>query len=129
MAGSYGIYAGANSALASVVNLTGDTIETSGAGSVGIGTYGNAQVFVVDSTVRNSGGVDAIYMRNFGSPTQVTDNNEVHLTNTTVIATGAAYGVLSANQSNGWDNVFSMRGGSLTTEQTAFYAYGPLNAT
>lgn len=129
VAGSYGIYAGANSALASVVNLTGDTIETSGAGSVGIGTYGNAQVFVVDSTVRNSGGADAIYMRNFGSPTQVTDNNEVHLTNTTVIATGAAYGVLSANQSNGWDNVFSMRGGSLTTEQTALYAYGPLSAT
>ncbi|HEY0332421.1 MAG TPA: autotransporter outer membrane beta-barrel domain-containing protein [Stenotrophomonas sp.] len=127
--GSYGIYAGANSTLASRVNLTGDTIESSGTNAVGIRTYANARVDVADSTIRNTGGSDAIYLSNYSSPTQVTDNNEVHLSNTNVTATGTAYGVYSVNESKGWDNIFTMQGGSLTTEQTAFYAFGPLAAT
>jgi len=123
----YGIYAGQNGPALSTVSLTGDTVTTSGASGTTLQTYSNGQIRATDSTIRNDGGLVALYVWSFGSPTQqVAVDSRIDLVNTPVTATGPAYGLYSNNMSKGWDNVVTLQGGHLTSDQWAIVADGPL---
>lgn len=124
----YGLYLGQPGTALSTVALTGDSVTTSGAGGVTVQTYTNGQFSADNSTLRNTGGLVAIYQWNFGDATrQVVANNVVALTNTTVTATGSAYGLYANNMSKGWNNEVTLQGGALTSENWAIVATGPLD--
>ena len=126
----YGIYAGMPGTSISSVSLTGDSVTTTGANSTSLQTYTNGQITATNSTVRNEGGMVALYMWNFGDATrQVVADSSIILSNTTVTATGSAYGLYSNNASKGWGNTFTLQGGHLTSERYAIVAAGPLTAT
>ncbi|WP_152983957.1 hypothetical protein, partial [Stenotrophomonas panacihumi] len=127
-AGGYGLFVGQNGTT-SVANLNGDNVSTTGAQSDTVATYARAIVNATGSTFRNEGGYDAFYMWNYGSPTQATGDNEVHLVDSTVTTTGSADGVYAVNQAPGYQNIFTMQGGSMQAGGAAFYVYGPLSAT
>ena len=126
----YGIYAGQAGTALSSVSLTGDSVTTSGANSTTIQTYSNGQVSATDTTIRNDGGMVALYMWNFGDATrQVVADGRIDLVNSTVTATGPAYGLYSNNMSKGWDHVFTLQGGALTSDRWAIVATGPLTVS
>ena len=129
-AGGYGIFAGQNGTTPSVVTLNGDTVTTTGARSTTVQTYSNGQFAATGSQIRNTGGNTALYMWNFADATRpVVSDNLITLQDTSVTATGGAYGLYSSNMANGWQNRFTLNGGSLTSDDWAIVAEGPLEAT
>jgi outer membrane autotransporter protein len=126
----YGLYLGQPGTDLSTVTLTGDTVSTSGSGGTTVQTYTNARFSATNSTLRNSDGLVALYQWNFGDATrQVVADSIVTLVNTTVTATGSAYGLYSNNMSKGWNNVLTVQGGALTSDRWALIASGPLQVT
>lgn len=124
-ANGYGIFLGQNG-VNSVADLTGDTVTTTGTGSATVSTYASAILTARGSSLRNEGGNQAIQLWNYSSPTQTTGANEVHLIDTTVSASGGADAVYSLNQAPGTVNLLTVQGGSVRSDTTAIYAYGPL---
>jgi len=129
-ANGYGLYAGFNGSAASTLNLSGDTVTTTGSGGVTLQTYNNAQVDASGSTFRNDNGQVAIYQWSYnGAAGQVTRDNRIALTNTAVTATGSAHGLYSNNASGGLAHAVDVQGGSVTSDRWAIIAEGPLQFT
>ena len=114
---------GAEAANGGIVNMTNNTITTTGTNSFGIRVDGNGQVFGRDSTVTTSGGGAALFINS--AP------GLIDLTNSTVLATGAnTTGLATLNFSAAGMNTVNLSGGSLISEQdTGIAAQGPLNLT
>ncbi len=121
----YGIFLGQSGRI-SVVDLTGDTVSATGTRSATVATYANAIFTARGSTIRNDSGYQAIQLWNYGSATQTTGANEVHLIDSTVTATGGADAVYSLNQAPGTVNLLTVQGGSVRSDSTSVYASGPL---
>jgi len=129
--GSYGAYAGSNTALLSTVTLTGTTINARGAGSIGLEGYTSSQYNVSGSTVRADGGTAALYLYGYAGvpPTQPANfPTRMSFSGSTIAATGGAYGVWSTNWTRGqWTNALTIDGGKLTAEGVAIGGAGPLD--
>lgn len=126
-AGGYGLYDGLNGSVPSTISLTGDSVTTTGSGGVTLQTYNNAQVTATGTIFRNDNGSVGIYQWSYGgAPGQVSQDNRIALSNSTVTATGSAYGLYSNNASGGFAHTVSLQGGSLTSERWAIIAEGPL---
>ncbi len=126
-ANGYGLYAGYNGSVPSTITLSGDTVTTTGTRGTTLQTYNNAQVAATNSTLRNDNGLVAIYQWSYnGGVGQVTRDNTIALVNSTVIATGSAYGLYSNNASGGFAHAVSLQGGSLASDRWAIIAEGPL---
>ncbi|MGH8045153.1 MAG: hypothetical protein ACREOX_11115, partial [Stenotrophomonas sp.] len=126
-AGGYGLYAGLNGSVPSTLTLTGDTVGTTGANGVTLQTYNNAQVTATNTAFRNDNGLVGIYQWSYGGAAgQVTQDNRISLINSTVAATGGAYGLYSNNASNGFAHALNLQGGTLTSDSWAIIAQGPL---
>jgi hypothetical protein len=118
--GPAGPAAGAAATFNGSIDLTANTIITTGLGSHGI-RVDSGQVVGRDSSVETSGGGAALLF-NFGP-------GLIDLTNTTVLATGPnTTGLASLNGTPASLNVFRLSGGSLiSTEEIAIAAQGPLS--
>ncbi|TIX21263.1 hypothetical protein, partial [Mesorhizobium sp.] len=114
--------AGVNAIFDGTVDMTDNTITTTGANSFGV-RVDSGQVTGLDSGITTSGGGAALFF-NFGP-------GSIDLTNTTVLAAGAGTsGLASLNGTPRSVNTVSLSGGSLVSEeQTAIIAQGPLDVT
>lgn len=132
-AGSYGAYAGSNTALLSTTRLTGATVNALGAGSYGLSAYTSSHYDVAASTIRADGGIVALELYGYAGapPTQPANfATSMSLTDTTVAATGDAYGAWSTNWTRGqWVNVLDISGGQLTAERVAIGGNGPIDVS
>lgn len=124
-AGGVGAYAGMADSGLSLIDLTDNTIVTSGANSFGIEANSNGQITGRDSRVTTSGGGAALFVSTFNGP------GSIDLTNSTVLATGAnTSGLYSLNLTPDLVNIVRLSGGSLTSTQSiAIGAQGPLDVT
>lgn len=126
-ANGYGLYAGLNGSAPSTLNLTGDTVTTTGTNGVTLQTYNNSAVTATNTTFRNDNGLVGIYQWSYGGAAgQVTQDNRITLINSNVTTTGSAYGLYSNNSSNGYAHAVTLQGGSLTSDRWAIVAEGPL---
>ena len=124
-----GAYAGLNGTVPSRIDLVGNTVTTTGAGSFGLEAYSNGTITAADSTVTTQGGSAAAFLYTFDNPPTSTALTPatIALTRTNVTATGGnTSGLFSRNWSTALTNQFSMSGGALTTDATAIDAEGPL---
>lgn len=114
--------AGANTSFGGSIDMTRNTIVTTGTNSFGV-RVDSGQVIGRDSSVTTSGGGAALFF-NFGP-------GLIDLTNTNVLATGAnTDGLDSLNGTPSSLNTFRLSGGSLiSTDGVAIAAQGPLNVT
>lgn len=116
--------AGADAGLGGTVDMTDNTITTTGASAFGIRVDSNGTVIGRDSRVTTSGAGGAALFIN-GGP------GSIDLSNTTVQATGpGTVGLSSLNITAASVNIVRLSGGSLTsTTSTAVEAQGPLTLT
>ncbi|WP_316157930.1 autotransporter outer membrane beta-barrel domain-containing protein [Cupriavidus sp. BIC8F] len=111
--------AGATASLNGTINLTRNTINTTGAGSFGF-RIDSGQISASDTRVTTTGGGAAMFI-NFGPGT-------ISLSNSTVQATGPdTTGLVSLNGTPASTHTVTLSGGSLSSaEQSAILAQGPL---
>ena len=106
-----------------LVDMTDNTITTTGSSSFGVRVDSSGVVLGRDSRITTSGGGAALFI-NGGV-------GLIDLTNTTSLATGAGTaGLVSLNLTAGAANTVNLTGGSLVSSaDTAVVAQGPLNLT
>ncbi|MFC4523162.1 autotransporter outer membrane beta-barrel domain-containing protein [Cupriavidus pinatubonensis] len=111
--------AGATASLDGTINLTRNTINTTGAGSFGF-RIDSGRITATDTRVSTTGGGAAMFI-NFGPGT-------IALRNSTVQATGPdTTGLVSLNGTPSSTHTVTLSGSSLTSaQQTAILAQGPL---
>jgi hypothetical protein len=128
-----GAFAGLVSPLPSTIDLTTNTITTSGMGSIGLEASSNGEITGRDSSVTTSGGNAALFALSVPSAGGVQPHTTtlIDLTNTNVQAIGPnTVGLASLNTTASLTNVVNLSGGSLTSpESTGIEAQGPLNFT
>ncbi len=115
--------AGVDAGLGGLVDMTDNTITTTGTTSFGVRVDSEGRVVGRDSRITTSGGGAALFINGgFGS---------IDLTNTTTLATGTGTaGLVSLNLTPAAVIPVTLTGGSLvSTADTAVIAQGPLNLT
>mgnify|MGYP003575273468 CR=1 FL=1 len=115
--------AGAHAAnTGSSIDMTGNTITTTGTSSFGLRLDG-ARIVARDSQISTSGGGAAVFINSAVS--------SIDLTNTTAAATGAGTaGLFALNFAAAGTNTASISGGALSSaEDVAIGAVGPLDVT
>ena len=115
--------AGVDAGSGGLVDMTDNTITTTGTNSFGVRVDSNGQVVGRDSSVTTSGGGAALFIN--GGP------GSIDLTNTTVNATGAdTVGLSSLNLTSATTNTVNLTGGTLiSAASTGIEVQGPLNLT
>lgn len=115
--------AGVDAGSGGLVDMTDNTITTTGADSFGVRVDSNGRVVGRDSSVTTSGGGAALFIN--GGP------GSIDLTNTTVDATGAGtVGLSSLNLTAATTNTVNLTGGTLVSAaSTGIEVQGPLNLT
>lgn len=122
-ANAYGGYAEINTGTATL-DLTNNTITTTGTGTAGLFAGSNGVITGRDSRVSTTGGGSALRVATFNGP------GSIDLTNSTVTATGAlTKGIYSLNYTPGLVNNVALHGGTLTSQYVAILGNGPLNVT
>ncbi len=118
-----GGYAEINTGTA-LLDITNNTITTTGANGVGLFAGDNGRIVGRDSRITTNGGAAALELFNFTSPASI------DLTNTTVSAAGAStLGLYSGNRTAGLVNQVALTGGSLTSGYVAILGNGPTEVT
>ncbi|SEB92261.1 outer membrane autotransporter barrel domain-containing protein [Beijerinckia sp. 28-YEA-48] len=115
--------AGADAGIGGLVDMTDNTITTTGPNSFGVRVDSDGRVVGRDSQIATSGGGAALFIN--GGP------GSIDLTNTAALATGTdTAGLVSLNLSAVATNTVNLTGGSLiSTNDTAVIAQGPLALT
>ncbi|WP_441477441.1 autotransporter family protein [Bosea sp. 2KB_26] len=116
--------AGVDAGLGGTVDMTDNTITTTGTNAFGIRVDSNGTVIGRASRVTTSGAGGAALFINAGP-------GSIHLTNTAVSAVGAGtFGLFSLNNTAGFINPVRIAGGSLVSSSApAVGAQGPLTLT
>lgn len=125
-ANGFGVYAGARAVSGlNAINLTGSTINSTGAGTYALGADQNGQVTATGSTVSASGnGGGALYLI---TGTDVTGGvgPSIQLDNTNVTTIGNVAGIVSQNFSDTLVNRVTMTGGTMSVpDSVAIFASG-----
>lgn len=121
--GGRGGYAEINTGTATL-DITNNTITTTGANSAGLYAGDNGVITGRDSSISTSGGTAALMLSNFTSPASI------GLTSSQVTATGArTVGLYSANRTTSLVNTAALTRGSMTSEYVAILGNGPLDVT
>ncbi|WP_342315537.1 autotransporter outer membrane beta-barrel domain-containing protein [Lysobacter sp. FW306-1B-D06B] len=118
-----GGYAEINTGTATL-DITNNTITTTGTGGVGLFAGDNGVITGRDSRITTRDGAAALELFNFTSPASI------DLTNSQVTATGArTIGLYSANRTTNLVNQATLTGGTMTSEYVAILGNGPLDVT
>lgn len=115
--------AGVDAGSGGLVDMTDNTVTTTGTSSFGVRVDSNGRVVGRDSSVTTSGGGAALFIN--GGP------GSIDLTNTAVDATGAGtVGLSSLNLTSATTNSVNLTGGTLVSAaSTGIEVQGPLNLT
>ncbi|MDI9237942.1 autotransporter outer membrane beta-barrel domain-containing protein [Lysobacter sp. LF1] len=121
-ANSYGAWTSINTGGPGTIDLTNNTITTTGANDSALFAGSNGTITGRDSRLTTNNGAAAMQVYTFTGP------GSIDLTNTVVTATGAdTVGLYSANFMSSGINRVDLSGGSLTSDDVAMLGTGPSN--